>query len=64
MSSIIIDEVFNKTVPKPINLRPGYDMRYINANARNYRCAFNLKKIIETEKHYDNLSIIRLRETL
>ena len=29
-SSIIIDEVFNKTVSKPINFRPGYNMRYIS----------------------------------
>ena len=26
---IILEEVYNKSVPKPINLRPGYDIEYI-----------------------------------
>ena len=29
--NIILDKEFNKVVPKPINNRPGYDMRYISA---------------------------------
>ena len=27
---IILDSVYNKSVPKPINLRPGYDMKHVN----------------------------------
>ena len=27
---IILDKVFNKSVPKPVNLRPGYDLEYVN----------------------------------
>jgi len=26
---IITDKVFNKSVPKPVNLRPGYDLDYV-----------------------------------
>ena len=29
MVKIIIDRVYNKIVPKPINLRPGYDMEHV-----------------------------------
>ena len=61
--SIIIDEVYNKTVSKPINFRSGYDMRYISSYMRNYRYGTDLEKIIKTEKLYDDLSIIRSRET-
>ena len=58
---IIIDMVFNK----PINLRPGYDLDYV----RNYRAisggyGYNrFAKMIEIERRYDDLSIIRPHET-
>ena len=29
MVKIILDKIYNKTVPKPINLRPGYDMEHV-----------------------------------
>ena len=32
MVKIILDNIYNKAVPKPINLHPGYDIEYI----RNY----------------------------
>ena len=46
--NIILDKEFNKVVPKPVNNRPGYDMRYISAYMRNYRCGTDLEKIIKT----------------
>ena len=61
--NIILDKEYNKVVPKPINNRPGYDMRYISAYIRNYSYGTDLEKIIKMEKLYDNLSIIRSRET-
>jgi len=61
--NIILDKEFNKVVPKPINNRPGYDMRYISTYMRNYSYGTDLEKIIKTEKLYDYLSIIKLCET-
>ena len=29
MVKIIIDRIYNKIVPKPINLRSGYDMEHV-----------------------------------
>ncbi|GBB95945.1 hypothetical protein RclHR1_02650016 [Rhizophagus clarus] len=57
---IIIDKYYNKTVPKPINLRPGYDIEYIR---NRYQFPDKFEKMIEVEKIYDNLSIIGLYET-
>lgn len=37
--NIILDERFNKLVPKSINNRPGYDMRYV----------FRITKIIKVK---------------
>jgi hypothetical protein len=54
--------IYNKTVPKPINLRPGYDMEYV-ANCRYYSDYNQFKKMVEIEKQYDYLSIIRPHET-
>ncbi|RIA97820.1 hypothetical protein C1645_813533 [Glomus cerebriforme] len=58
-----IDKEFNKAVPKPVNNRPRYDMKYISAYMRNYGHGTDLEKIIKTEKLYDDLSIIRSHET-
>ncbi|RIA93210.1 hypothetical protein C1645_735688 [Glomus cerebriforme] len=59
---IILDKIYNKTVPKPINLRPGYDMEYV-ANCYYYSDYNQFKKMVEIEKQYDYLSIIRPHET-
>ncbi|PKY54885.1 hypothetical protein RhiirA4_473941 [Rhizophagus irregularis] len=58
--NIIIDEQFNKVVPKPINNRPGYDMKYI------VNCYYgtDINKIIEVEKEYDTLSVIKPGQSL
>ncbi|GBC05315.1 hypothetical protein RclHR1_06170019 [Rhizophagus clarus] len=59
---IIIDKYYNKTVPKPINHRPGYDIEYIR-NTYQFPFPDKFEKMIEVEKIYDNLSIISLYET-
>src|SRR5687768_10898304 len=62
MVKIILDNIYNKTVPRPINLRPGYDMEYVFKRCPqtdNYR----YEKVVEIEKQYDHLSIIRPCET-
>ena len=62
---IILDKIFNKSVPKPTNLRPGYEMEYIkNYYAYiSYSTPFDFEKALEAEKKFDNLSIIRSHET-
>ena len=59
---IILDEVYNKSVPKPINLRPGYDIEYIR-NRYGFLYPGQFEKMVEVEKKYDNLSIISSYET-
>ncbi|RIA82417.1 hypothetical protein C1645_881058 [Glomus cerebriforme] len=59
---IILDEVYNKSMPKPINLRPGYDIEYIR-NRYGFLYPGQFEKIVEVEKIYDNLSIISSYET-
>jgi len=59
---IILDKVHNQSVPKPINLRPGYDIEYIR-NSYRFHYPGQFEKMIEVEKIYDNLSIISLYET-
>ncbi|PKB96898.1 hypothetical protein RhiirA5_433657 [Rhizophagus irregularis] len=54
---IILDNDYNKIVPKPINLRPGYDIEYIR-NKYAFPYSGQFEKMIEVEKKYDNLSII------
>ena len=49
--NIILDKEFNKVVPKPVNNRPGYDMRYISTYMRNYECGTDLEKIIKMENY-------------
>ncbi|CAB5364108.1 unnamed protein product [Rhizophagus irregularis] len=60
---IILDEVYNKSVPKPINLHPGYDIEYIIRNCYGFLYPGQFKKMVEIEKIYDNLSIISSYET-
>ena len=36
LGTIILDEQFNKIVPKPINNLPEYDMKYVSAYIVNY----------------------------
>ena len=62
MVKIILDKIYNKTVPKPINLRPGYDMEHVfnyYPQTDNYR----YEKVVKIKKEYDYLSIIRPHET-
>ncbi|CAG8798200.1 11470_t:CDS:1, partial [Racocetra persica] len=58
---IIIDEVFNKSVSKSINLCSGYDLEYVKKyyvkyGSYNYNRIENIYKL---EKRYDDLAIIR-----
>ena len=59
---IILDEVYNKSVPKPTSLRPGYDIEYIKAHC-GYHNPDQFEKTLNVEKIYDNLSIISSYET-
>src|SRR5207248_11785877 len=63
-SNIILDEWFNKVVPKPINNRPGYDMKYVSAYIVNYCYGTNINKIIEIEREYDILSVVKPGQSL
>ncbi|PKY38909.1 hypothetical protein RhiirA4_483845 [Rhizophagus irregularis] len=63
-SNIILDEWFNKIVPKPINNRPGYDMKYVSAYIVNYCYGTDLKKIIGIEWEYDTLSVVKPGQSL
>ncbi|RIA82768.1 hypothetical protein C1645_880861 [Glomus cerebriforme] len=58
---IILDKVYNKTIPKPINLQPGYDMKHV-VNYQHYTDVYQIEKVVEIEKQYDNLSIIKPHE--
>ena len=62
--TIILDEQFNKIVPKPINNRPGYDMKYVSAYIVNYCYGTDLKKIIGIEWEYDTLSVVKPGQSL
>jgi hypothetical protein len=60
MVKIILDKIYNKSVPKPINL---HDMEHVfkyHPQTDEYR----YEKVVEIEKQYDYLSIIRPHETL
>ena len=69
MSGLSISIIINKkdrTLPKPFNNRPGYDMRYVQSYVLNY-CGYGgeqLERLYATERLYDNLSIIRQDENL
>src|SRR5688572_8235361 len=62
MVKIILDNIYNKTVPRPINLRPGYDMEHV-FNSCPQTDNYRYEKVVEIEKQYDYLSIIRPHET-
>ena len=59
---IIIDEVFNKSVPKPINLRPGYDLEYVKKYNVEYSSSnFNhVENMCKLKKSYNNLALLDL----
>ncbi|RIA85573.1 hypothetical protein C1645_830577 [Glomus cerebriforme] len=59
---IILDEVYNKSMPKPINLHPGYDIEYIR-NCYGFLYPGQFEKMVEVKKIDDNLSIISSYET-
>src|SRR3954447_7934526 len=60
--TIILDKIYNKSVPKPTSLRPGYDIEYSKAYCHIYSIE-QIEKMVKMEKMYDNLSIIRSYET-
>src|SRR2546423_6005978 len=60
--NIILDEVYNQSMPKPINLRSEYDIEYIRNNY-GFPYSGQFEKMIEVKKIYNNLSIINLYET-
>jgi hypothetical protein len=60
--TIILDKIYNKSVPKPASLCPGYDIEYTKAYCHIYTID-QFKKMVEMERIYDNLSIIRSYET-
>ena len=62
--NIILDERYNKVVPKPVNNRPGYDMKYVNAYIGNYCYGTNINKIIEIEREYDILLVVKPGQSL
>ncbi|RIB22420.1 hypothetical protein C2G38_2173960 [Gigaspora rosea] len=62
MVKIIIDDIYNKRVPKPNNLCPGYDMEHV-FNYRPQTDDYRYKKVAEIKKQYDYLSIIRPHKT-
>ncbi|RIB22682.1 hypothetical protein C2G38_2173396 [Gigaspora rosea] len=62
MVKIIIDNIYNKRVPKPSNLRPGYDMEHV-FKYRPLTDIYQYKKLVRIEKEYDYLSIIKPHET-
>ena len=62
--NIILDEQFNKVVPKPINNCPGYDMKYVNAYIVNYCYRTDINKIIEIERKYVILSVVKPDQSL
>ena len=49
MVKIIIDRVYNKSVPKPINLYPEYDMKHV-FNSCSQTDNYQYEKVIEIEK--------------
>ncbi|GBB85645.1 hypothetical protein RclHR1_12130006 [Rhizophagus clarus] len=62
MVKIILDNIYNKTISRPINLRPRYDMEHV-FKYRSQTDNYKYEKIVEIEKQYDYLSIIRPHET-
>ena len=62
MIMIILDNIYNKTVPRPINLRSEYDMKHV-FNYHPQTANYQYEKVVEIKKQYDHLSIIRPHET-
>jgi hypothetical protein len=62
--NIILDERYNKVVPKPVNNHPGYDMCYVCAYISNYGPVNQLEKIIKIEKQYDSLLVVKPGQSL
>ncbi|CAJ0834140.1 12294_t:CDS:2 [Entrophospora sp. SA101] len=61
---IILDKK-DRTLPKPINNRPGYDMKYIMSLISHYYAYSDkrYKQLFDTERLYDTLSVIQPNET-
>ena len=47
--TIILDKVYNKSVPKPDNLRPGYDLKHVH-NVQTYSDTYRIEKVVEIER--------------
>nr|CAG8634095.1 7928_t:CDS:2 [Entrophospora candida] len=61
--TIILDKK-DRTLPKPINNRPGYDLKYIESYIRNYFGYYTdpFKPLFDSERLYDKLSIMKQGE--
>ena len=46
---IILDKIYNKTISKPINLRPGYDMEHV-FNYYPQTDNYQYEKVVDIEK--------------
>ena len=60
--TIILDKIYNKSMPKPTSLRPGCDIEYSKAYCHIYSID-QIEKMVKAEKRYDDLSIINSYET-
>jgi len=49
MVKIILDNIYNKTVPKPINLHPRYNMKHI-FNSCPQTDNYQYEKVVEIKK--------------
>ena len=49
MIKIILDNIYNKTVPRPINLHPRYNMEYV-FNYRLQTDNYRYEKVVKIEK--------------
>ena len=56
--TIILDKVYNKSVLKPNNLCSEYDLKHVH-NVQIYNDNYRLEKVVEIERRYDYLSIIK-----
>ncbi|CAG8729593.1 5519_t:CDS:1, partial [Racocetra fulgida] len=55
----------NRALPKPFNIRPGFDMKYVKSYILNYTGSYGnkLNQVFNNERWFDNLSTIKHNET-
>ena len=68
MSAFTIATILDKkdrTLPKPFNIRPGYDMKYAMSYMYHYWGTYvnNFNQIFDNERLFDTLSVIKQNET-